>query len=119
MATIAERLRRAGNLGNRAVFIAVKREVLAAVEEGHTYTKIWKMLTKEGVLRCSYSQFCRYLNEARNFKGFTPVGGVGSGSPQGVGEKSAREPSRTVEQPQQSTSIGGFKREFLDREELI
>jgi hypothetical protein len=119
MATIAERLRRAGNLGNRAVFNAIKAEVLAAVDEGHTYAKIWKMLKNEGVIRCSYSQFCRYLNDARKPQGFTPVGRVSSVQPQGSRELPRKEAPPPVAEPQDSTSIASFKREQLKREDLI
>ena len=64
-ARIAERVARkkpAGNVRNRAAFLAVRGEVKQAIDDGWPVKTIWETLHDEGKVAFSYQAFRGYVN---------------------------------------------------------
>ena len=64
-ARIAERIARkkpAGNVRNRAAFLALRDEVKQAIDDGWPVKTIWETLHDEGKVAFSYQAFRGYVN---------------------------------------------------------
>lgn len=121
MATISERLLRTNNASHKAVFNTLKHEVLKAIADGNSYSKIWNLLRNEGRLTCSYSQFCRLVHQAGKFGGFTPdVKAVSAPRSTGGDRGGNATPLLTVRlDDKPEPTIGGFRHQHYDKEDLV
>ncbi|MEQ3637246.1 MAG: TraK family protein [Thalassolituus sp.] len=63
---IAKRVKKAKSTGpgqNRAIFLAVKKDVVAALEAGWPMKTIWETLQAEGQISFGYDAFRRYVQQ--------------------------------------------------------
>jgi len=101
-ARIAERVARkkpAGNVRNRAAFLALRGEVKQAIDDGWPVKMIWETLHDEGRVAFSYQAFRGYVNRLilsppANEEATAPVvaGPSGQAAPRSV-PQSARTPA--------------------------
>lgn len=45
----------------RISFLAVKEEVKAGIDAGHSAKLIWELLSEKGCIDCTYPTFCRHV----------------------------------------------------------
>ena len=106
-ARIAERIARkkpAGNVRNRAAFLALRGEVKQAIDDGWPVKTIWETLHDEGRVAFSYQAFLGYVNRlilspSANGEGTAPV----------VADQSGQAAPRSV--PQSARTLAEWKPE--------
>ena len=125
-ARIAERIARkkpAGNVRNRAAFLALRGEVKQAIDDGWPVKTIWDTLHDEGKVAFSYQAFRGYVNRlilspSANGEGTPPVVADQSGqpAPRSV-PQSARTPAEW--QPEKPTATGFTFNRTPKKEDLL
>ncbi len=125
-ARIAERVARkkpAGNVRNRAAFLALRGEVKQAIDDGWPVKTIWETLHGEGKVDFSYQAFRGYVNRLilsppANGEGTPPVmaGPSRQAAPRSV-PQSARTP--TEWQPEKLAATGFTFNKTPRKEDLL
>lgn len=84
-------------------FMAVKPDVVAAMEAGYALTTIWEHMHETGKVKCSYETFRKHVHRFIRSAPVKPAPSPASVEPKGAASKKPETPKKS-----EAPKIGGF-----------